>query len=102
MVNGMLIPSLFHGQKVKLRWSPMKENFVRQFQLSRWSCTSVSVLYTTLIFSFCLVLFRKHSQPRKKCFDEILGDEFYINKYLKGFIIAVWLMKCVKLSEDGN
>ena len=55
-------------------------------------CASVPVLYTTLIFrhSFCLVRLPKHSQPWKKCTDEILLDQFYIFECLKGFIIAVW------------
>ena len=74
--------------------------------------TSVSVLFavlylsfspcTTLICSFCLTGLRKHSQPWKKCLDEILLDQFYIIEYLKGFIIAVWPKKCTQLSEDGK
>ena len=49
-----------------------------------------------------LVRLRQHSQPWKKCSDEILLDQFYIIEYLKGFIIAVWPKKCTKLSEDGK
>ena len=101
-ISGTLTPSHSLGQKVKPRWPPMEGNFGRQFQSSSWSCTSVPVLCTTLIFSFCLVRLRKHSQPWKKCSDEILLDQFYIIEYLKGFIIAVWPKKCTKLSEDGK
>ena len=77
-------------------------NFGRQFQSSSRPCTSVPVLCTTLIFSFCLVRLRKHSQPWKKCTDEILLDQFYIFECLKGFVIAVWPKNCPKLSEDGK
>ena len=101
-ISGMLTPIHSLGQKVKPRWPPMEENFGRQFQSSSRSCTLVPVLCTTLIFSFCLVRLRKHSQPWKKCLDEILLDQFYIIEYLKGFIIAVWPKKCTKLSEDGK
>ena len=101
-ISGMLTPSHLLGQKVKPKWPPMEENFGRQFQSSSRSCTSVPVLCTTLIFSFCLVRLRQHSQPWKKCSDEILLDQFYIIEYLKGFIIAVWPKKCTKLSEDGK
>ena len=51
-------------------------------------CSSVSVVfavlyvsssplqvYTTLIYSFCLVRLRKHSQPSEKCSEEILLDQ---------------------------
>ena len=38
----------------------------------------------------------------KKCSDEILLDQFYINEYLKVFIIAVWPKKCTKLSKGGK
>ena len=65
-------------------------------------CTSVPVLYTTLIFSFTLVRLRKHSQTWKKCSDEILLGQFYINKHLKVFITAVWPNKCAKLSKGGK
>ena len=45
------------------------------------------------------VRLRKHSQPWKKCTDEILLDMF---EYLKGFVIAVWPKNCPKLSKDGK
>ena len=60
---GMLTLSHLLGKKVKPRWPPMERNFAHQFQSSARSSTSVSVLYATLIFSFCLVWLRKHSQP---------------------------------------
>ena len=47
----VLAPSHLLGQKVKPRWPPMEENFGRQFQSSSRSCTSVPVLYATLIVS---------------------------------------------------
>ena len=101
-ISGMLTPSHLLGQKVKSRWLPLEGNFVRQFQsLSRF-CMSVTVLYTTLIFSFCLVRLREHSRPWKKCTDEILLDQFYIFECLKGFIIAVWPKNCLKLTKDGK
>ena len=65
-------------------------------------CTSVLVLYTTLIFRFYLVRLRKHYEPWKKYSDEILLDQFYIFEYLKGFIIVMWPKNCTKLSEDGK
>ena len=77
-------------------------DFVRQFQSSSLSCTSVPVIYTTLIFSFCLVRLRKHSQPWIKCTDKLLLDKFYMFECLKGFIIAVWLKNSPKLSKDGK
>ena len=80
----------------------MQGNFGRRLQSSSRSCTSIPVLCTTLIFSLCLVQLRKHFQPRKKCSDEILLDQFYIIEYLKGSVIAVWPKKCTKLSEDGK
>ena len=98
----MLTPSHSLEQKVKPRWPPTEGNFGRQFQSSSRSCTLVPVLYTTLVLSFCLVRLRKHSQPWKKCLDEILLDQFYIIEYLKRFIIAVWPKKCTKLSENGK
>ena len=101
-ISRMLTPSHLHGQKVKPRWPPKERNFLCQFQSSSRSCTSVPVLCTTLIFSFCLVRLRKHSQPWKKCLDEILLHQFYIIVHSKGFIIAVWPKKCTKLSEDGK
>ena len=101
-ISGMLTPSHLLEQKVKPRWPPMEGNFGRQFQSSSRSCTSVPVLYTTLIFSFCLVRLRKHSQPWKKCTDEILPDQFYIFECLKGFVFAVWPKNCLKLSKDGK
>ena len=65
-------------------------------------CTSFPVPCSTLIFSFCLVQLPKHSQPWKKCSDEILLDQYYINEYLKVFIIAVWPKMFAKLSEGGK
>ena len=79
----------------------MERNFGCQFQSSSPSCTSVPVLCTTLIFSFCLVRLRKHSQPWKKSTDEVLLDQFYIFECLKGFVISVWLKNCPKFSKDG-
>ena len=101
-IAGMLTPSHSLGQKVKLRRPPMEGNFGRQFQSSSRSCTSVPVLCTILIFSFCLVRLRKHSQPWKKCLDKLPLDQFYVIEYLKGFIVVVWPKKCTKLSEDGK
>ena len=101
-ISGMLTPSHLLVQKVKPRWPTMEGSFGRRFQSSSRSCTSVSVLYATLIFSFCLVRLRKHSQPWKKCTDEILLDQFYIFECLKGFVIAVWPKNCPKLSKDGK
>ena len=101
-ISGMLTPSHLLGQKVKPRWPPMEGNFRRQIQSSSLSCTSVPVLYATLIFSFCLVRLRKHSQSWKKCTDELLLDQFYIFECLKGFIITVSLKSCPKLSKDGK
>ena len=80
----------------------MEGDFGRQFQSSSRCCTSVPVLYATLTFSFCLVRLRKHSQPWKKCSDELLLDQFNIFDCLKGFIIAVWPKNCPKLSKDGK
>ena len=79
----------------------MEGNFGRQFQSSSRSCTSVPVLCTTLIFSFCLVRLRKHSQPWKKSTDKVLRDQFYTFECLKGFVIAVWPKNCPKFSKDG-
>ena len=101
-ISGMLIPSHLRGQKVKPRWPPMEGNFVRRFQSSSRSCTSVPILYTTVIFSFSLVRLRKHSQQWKKCSDEILLDQFYINEHLKVFITAERPKKCVKLSKGDK
>ena len=80
----------------------MEGNFGRQLQSSSRSCTSVPVLCTALIFSFCLVRFRKHSQPSRKCTDDILLDQFYIFVCLKGFVITMWPKNCPKLSKDGK
>ena len=101
-VSGMLTPSHLLGQKVKPRWPPMDENFGRQFQSSSRSCTSIPVLCTTLICSFCLVRLRKHSRQWKNCTNEILLDQFYIFEYSKGSIIALWLKNCPKLSKDDK
>ena len=101
-IFGILTPNHLSGRKVKPRWSPMEVNFVRQFQSSLRSCTSVPILNMTLIFSFCFVWLRKHSQPRKNCSDEILLDQFYIFEYLRAFIIAMRPKKYTKLSKDGK
>ena len=100
--TGMLTPSHLPAQKGKPRWPPTGVNFVRQFQSSSRSCTSVPVPYTTLISKFCLVRLRKHSQPWKKCSGEILLVQFYIKEHLKEFIIAVWSKKCAKLSKGSK
>ena len=42
-ISGMLTLSQLAGQNVKPRWPPMEGNFVRQFQSSLRSCTSVPV-----------------------------------------------------------
>ena len=89
-------------------WNANSQSFARAKSEAKMAAhggkfwTSVPVLSTTLIFSFCLVRFRKHSQPWKNCTDEILLDQFYIIEYLKGFIIAAWPKNCPKLSEDGK
>ena len=80
----------------------MEGNFGRQFQSSSRSCTSVPVLYTTLIFSYCLVRLRKHSQPWKKCTDEVFLDQFYIFECLKRFVIIVWPKNCPILCKDDK
>ena len=91
-MSGMLTSSHLLGQKVKPRWPPMEGNFVCQF-------ASVSVPYTALLFTFCLVRLRNYSQPWKKYSDKILLDQFYINEHLKVLIIALWPKKCAKLSK---
>ena len=101
-ISGILTPSYLLAQKVKPRWLPMEWNFVLQFQSLSWSCMSVPLLYTTLIFRFFLIWLLKPSQPWTKCSDEILPDQFYIFECLKGFIIAVWLNNCPKLFTDGK
>ena len=98
----MLAPSNLLRQKIKPRWPPVEGNFERQFQFSSRSCTSVPVLYTTLIFSFCLVWLRKHLQSWKKRTDETLLGHFYIFECLKRFVISVWPKNCPTLSEDGK
>ena len=79
----------------------MEGNFVYQFQSSLRSCTSVPVLYTTIIFSFTLVRLQKQSQPWKKS-DEILQDQFHINDHLKVFTTAVCPKKRAKFSKGGK
>ena len=103
-ISGMLTPShlLGHWAKSEVKMATHVGNFVRQFHSSSWSCTPVPVFYVTLIFSFCLVRLRKHSQPRKKYTDEILPGQFYIFECIKGFIIAVCPKNCPKLSKDGK
>ena len=76
----------FGRAKVKPRWPPMQGKFLRLFQSSSWSCTSVPVLHTTSIFSFCLVrCFRKHSQPWKKC-----SGSFTIRKKSTLYVVVCW------------
>ena len=84
-ISGMLTPSHLAGQKVKPRWPSMKGNFVGQFQYSSRSYTSVPVLCTASVISFCLV--RPQSMPNygKSIQDEMLLDQFYIIEYSKGF-----------------
>ena len=70
-------------------------------------CVSVSVLFavfygSSIILSFTLVRLLKQSQPWKKCSDEILLDQFYINDHLKVFITAVCPKKGAKLSKGGE
>ena len=101
-ISGMLTLIHLLGQKVKPRWPPIEGNFIRQFQSPSRSCTSVPVLYTTFIFSFYLVRLRKHSQPWKKCTDEILLGHFYILECSREFIIAVGPKNYPKLSKDGK
>ena len=72
---------------------------------SSWSCTSVPVPRTTLIFShrrFRWFSFKSIHNHEKEWSDEISLDQFYINKYLKVFIIAVCPKKCGKLSKGGK
>ena len=78
------------------------DNLVSQFQSYSQSYASVPVLYTTLIFSFCLVRLRKHSQPWKKCSGEILLNQFYTIEHVKGLKVAVSPKKSAKLSKDGK
>ena len=101
-ISVMLTPSHLAGQKVKPRWPPMEGNFVRQFQSTSRSCTSIPILCTTLVFNFCLVRLQKHSQWWKMCSYEILVGQFYIVEHLKGFFVAVWPKKCAELSKGGK
>ena len=98
-ISGMLTPSHLLGQKVRPRWPPMEGNFVSQFQSSSRFCTSVSVLYTTSVISFCLVRLQNIPNYGKSVQDKILLDQFYIIEYSKEFKDAVWRKKCVKLSN---
>ena len=94
LLNRLLFSELnFHN------WNANSQSFARA---KSTSCRSVPILYTTLIFSFSLVWLRKHSQPWKKCSDEILLDQFYIFECLKGFITTVWTKNCPKFSKDGK
>ena len=54
-IYGMLTPSHLAGQNVKPKWPSMEGNFVRQFQSSSRSCTSIPALYTASVMRFCLV-----------------------------------------------
>ena len=88
----MLTPSHLLGQKVKPRWPPIEGNFVRQFQ-------SFTRLQSSVFVWFGFESIHNHG---KKCSDDILLDQFYINGYFKVFIIAVWPKKCAKLSKGGK
>ena len=66
-ISGMLAPSDLLGQDGRL-W---REILYVSIEFSSRSCTSVPVIYTTIIFSFCLIRLRKHSQLWRKCTDEI-------------------------------
>ena len=101
-ISGKLTPNHLDGQKVKPRWPPIEGNFGRQFQSSSRSCTSVPVLCTTLIFSFCLVRLRKHSQPWKRCSDEILQHQFYIIECLKGLLLPCGLRSVLNCQKMVN
>ena len=79
---------------------PMEGNFVRKFQSSSWSCTSVLVLYTTSVISFCLVRLQNILNHWKSVQDEILLDQFCIIEYSKEFKNVVWPKKCAKLSKQ--
>ena len=101
-ISGMLTPSHLAGQKVKSRWPPVEGNFVRQFQSSSRSCTSVPVLYTTSVISFCLVRLQNISYLGKSVQNKILLDQFYTVKYSKEFKNALLPKKCAKLSIHGK
>ena len=101
-ISGMLTLSHLLGQKVKPRWLPMRGNFVGQFQSSSRSCTSVPVLYTPSVISFCLVWLQNIPDYGKSVQDEILLDQFYIIEHSKGFKNAMWPKKCAKLSKHGK
>ena len=101
-ISGMLPPSHILGQKVKSRWPPMKGNFVRHFQFSLRSCTSVPVLYMTSVISFCLARLQNISNHGKSVQDEVLLDQFYLIEYSKRFKNALWPKKCVKLYRHGR
>ena len=89
-------------QPVKPRWPPMESNFLRQFQSSSRSCTSVPVLYMTSVIGFYWVRLQNIPNHRKSVQDEILLDQFCIIKYLKEFKNALWPKKCAKLSKHGK
>ena len=117
----ILFPTLAvsHSELDFCIWNANSQSFGRTKSEAKMSahggkfCTSVSVpfavlyvsfsplqVYTTLILSFYLLRLRKRCQPWKMCSDEILLDQFYIIKYLKGFIIAVWPKKnCLKMAN---
>ena len=80
----------------------MEGKFVRQFQSSSRSCTSVPVLYTTSVISFCLVWYQNIPNRGKNVQDKILLDEFYIIEYSKGCKNALWPKMCFKLSKHGK
>ena len=78
----MLTSSHLTWQKVKPRSPLMEGNFVHEFQSSSQSCTSVPLLYTTLIFSFYLVRLRKHSPPWKKVLRQnVIGPVLHIQVF---------------------
>ena len=93
---------LFAWAKTEAKMAARRGNFVRQFQFSLLSCTSVPVLCMTSVISICWVRLQRHSQSWKSVQDEILLDQFYIIDCLKGFKNAVWSKKCAKLSKHGK
>ena len=81
-ICGMLTSSHLTRQEVKPRSPLMEGNFVHEFQSSSQSCTSVPLLYTTLIFSFYLVRLRKHLPPWKKVLTQnVIGPVLHIQVF---------------------
>ena len=100
----MLTPSHLAGQTVKPKWPPKEGNFVRQFQSSSRSCTSVPVHNTALVHYTVFVWFGFENihNHGKSVQDEILLGQFYIIECSKGFKNVVWPKKCAKLSKHGK